>query len=201
MNKENGILIVFSGPSGAGKDTVLEQLLKKSDIVKSVSATTRAMREGETDGTDYYFVSREAFLSMIEKGEMLEYAEYVGNFYGTPRKPVEQWLSEGKDVLLKIEVQGGRKVKSLMPESVGIFIMPPSPEELERRLRNRGTDDEDAIRKRLQTAVEEMKCAGDYDYVVVNDRIEDAVEEIKALTERIKLERRRRSVENGFKAY
>lgn len=190
MCEDKGLLIVFSGPSGAGKDTVLEALLKKSDIRKSISATTRDKRPGETDGLDYHFVTREQFLSMVARGEMLEYAEYVGNFYGTPKGPVQDWTQKGQDVLLKIEVQGGAQVKKMMPDCIEIFIMPPSLEELERRLRTRGTDDETAVQKRLAAAVEEMKCSSDYDFVVVNDRVEDAVEKIKEIINQVKRERR-----------
>ena len=189
MNKEKGLLIVFSGPSGTGKDTVLEVLLKKSDVQKSVSATTRAMRPGERDGLDYYFVTRDQFLSMIENGEMLEYAEYVGNYYGTPLGPVREWTANGTDVILKIEVQGGAQVKRKYPDSVGIFIMPPSIEELERRLRGRGTDDEAAVQKRLAVAMEEMKCAPQYDYTVVNDDVENAVKDVLAVIETEKARR------------
>ena len=179
---DKGLLIVFSGPSGTGKDTVLDVLLRETDTVKkSVSATTRAPREGERDGVDYHFISRDQFLSLIERGEMLEYAEYVGNFYGTPLGPVREWTEKGIDVILKIEVQGGAIVREKCPDSIGIFILPPSVEELERRLRGRGTDDEAAVQKRLATAIEEMKCADAYDYTVVNDNVERAVQEIRTI--------------------
>ena len=176
MNK--GKLIVFSGPSGSGKDTVIEKLLPKCDIVKSVSATTRDIRPGEKNGVDYYFVSREEFEKMINEGQMLEYTQYVGNYYGTPKAPVDKWLCEGKNVLLKIEVDGGAQIKEKAPECVSIFILPPSIEELERRLRGRSTDSEAAINKRLETAKLEMQCAKLYDYNVINDDLDLAVEEI-----------------------
>ena len=184
MKMNKGKLIVFSGPSGSGKDTVLEKLLPKCEITKSISATTRDIRVGEKDGVDYYFVSREEFEKMIEEGQMLEYTQYVGNYYGTPKAPINKWLMEGKNVLLKIEVDGGAQIKEKMPECVSIFILPPSEEELERRLRGRGTDDEAATKKRLETAKLEMQCAKLYDYNVVNDDLDTAVEEIIAIIEK-----------------
>ena len=180
MNK--GRLYVFSGPSGVGKDTVLS----RSDLTKSVSATTRAPREGETDGVDYYFVTKEQFETLIREGGMLEYTVYAGNYYGTPKAPVEAWLSEGKDVILKIEVDGGAQIKTLMPESIGIFILPPSKEELERRLRMRGTDSEEAVQKRLSAALNELSCAERYDYRVVNDDLDLCVDEILAILKKNK---------------
>ena len=190
MHKGKGLLIVFSGPSGTGKDTVLEALLRKSSTIRrSVSATTRAPRAGETDGVDYRFMTRDAFLALVARGEMLEYAEYVGNYYGTPLGPVREWTANGTDVILKIEVQGGAQVKRKYPDSVGIFIMPPSIEELERRLRGRGTDDEAAVQKRLAVAMEEMKCAPQYDYTVVNDDVENAVKDVLAVIETEKARR------------
>ena len=184
MNK--GRLYVFSGPSGVGKDTVLSLLLSRSDLTKSVSATTRAPREGETDGVDYYFVTKEQFETLIREGGMLEYTVYAGNYYGTPKAPVEAWLSEGKDVILKIEVDGGAQIKTLMPESIGIFILPPSKEELERRLRMRGTDSEEAVQKRLAAALNELSCAERYDYRVVNDDLDLCVDEILAILKKNK---------------
>ena len=184
MNK--GRLYVFSGPSGVGKDTVLSLLLSRSDLTKSVSATTRAPREGETDGVDYYFVTKEQFETLIREGGMLEYTVYAGNYYGTPKAPVEAWLAEGKDVILKIEVDGGAQIKTLMPESIGIFILPPSKEELERRLRMRGTDSEEAVQKRLAAALNELSCAERYDYRVVNDDLDLCVDEILAILKKNK---------------
>ena len=184
--RSKGTLYVFSGPSGVGKDTVLSLLLTRSDLVKSVSATTRAPREGEVDGVDYYFVSKEEFERLIETGEMLEYTVYAGNYYGTPKAPVERWLSEGSDVILKIEVDGFSQIKKLMPESVGIFLLPPSKEELERRLRARGTDSEEAVLRRLETALNELSCAENYDWRVVNDDLDLCVDEILAFLKKQK---------------
>ena len=181
MCEDKGLLIVFSGPSGAGKDTVLEALLKKSDIRKSISATTRDKRPGETDGLDYHFVTREQFLSMVARGEMLEYAEYVGNFYGTPKRFVDEAMNAGKDVILDIEVQGAIQVVSKRPDTVRIFIAPPSWAELERRLTERGTDSQEKIQKRLLRAKVEFQTAHTYDYFVINDTVENAVEELNAI--------------------
>lgn len=178
----NGLLIVFSGPSGAGKDTILNHLLEKnSNLRLSVSATTRQPRQGETDGVDYHFISKDQFSDMLSKDEMLESAEYCGNCYGTPIKPIENWMAEGKDVILEIEVQGGAQIKKKRPESVSIFILPPSLATLEYRLRNRGTEEEAVIQKRLSAAKNEITESNHYDYVVVNDNIENAVNEIEQI--------------------
>ncbi|WBY63342.1 guanylate kinase [Thermocaproicibacter melissae] len=174
-----GLLVVLSGPSGAGKGTIVKALLERRPQIRlSISATTRAPRQGETDGKEYYFISREKFSQMAEEGKMLETAEYCGNFYGTPAAPIEEWTSQGNDVILEIEVQGGANVKKKRPDSVGIFILPPSREELERRLRTRGTESDDVIRERLAAADRELKEVEHYDYVVVNDTVENAVEKI-----------------------
>ena len=176
---ESGLLIVFSGPSGAGKDTILKGLLEKEQQIRlSVSATTRSPRLGEEDGVDYFFLSKEEFSSRIEQDQMLEYAEYCGNYYGTPRAPIEKWNAEGNDVILEIEVQGGSQIKKKCPSCVSIFVLPPSLKELEKRLRLRNTEDEITIQKRLKAAQEEILKAKDYDYVIVNDTIENAIEQI-----------------------
>lgn len=181
MNNE-GLLIVFSGPSGAGKDTVLKLVSENnSNVQLSVSATTRLPRTGEQDGIDYFFLSKEKFTSMIEKDEMLEHAEYCGNFYGTPHTPIQNWINIGKDVILEIEVQGASQIKKKCPNCVSIFILPPSIHVLEQRLRARNTEDEETIRKRMNVARQEIKEAKGYDYVVVNDTIENAAEAIKTI--------------------
>lgn len=177
-----GLLIVFSGPSGAGKDTILKKLLEVNQNIKlSISATTRSPRTGEQDGVDYHFLTREKFLSLIEKDEVLEHAEYCGNFYGTPSAPIENWMNSGNDVILEIEVQGGAQIKKKRPDCVSIFILPPSVFELEHRLRTRNTEDEETIQKRLHAAREEIKQAKNYDYVVINDTIENAVNSINTI--------------------
>lgn len=186
MNK--GLLVVISAPSGGGKGTILKELFSRDGNLKlSVSATTRRPRPGEKHGEQYYFISREEFESLIAEGKMLEHAEYVGNYYGTPRGPVEEWTAQGKDVILEIEVQGGAQVKRLMPECVSIFILPPSTKVLEERLRGRGTEQESTVQKRLETARREIPQASEYDYVVYNDRLEDAVEDIQAILRAEKL--------------
>lgn len=183
-----GLLLVVSAPSAGGKGTILKELFKRDGNLRmSVSATTRSPREGEEHGKHYYFISRDEFQGLIDSGSMLEYAEYVGNMYGTPRGPVEQWLSEGHDVVLEIEVQGGAQIKKLAPECVSIFIVPPSLEVLEKRLRGRGTEEEETIKRRLETARGELAQAENYDYVVVNDRLEDAVDDMQAILRSEKL--------------
>ena len=174
-----GVLVLFSGPSGVGKDTVLEIVLAKdTSLQKSISLTTRGIRENEIDGKDYYFISVPEFEKMIDNNEVLEFARYGQNLYGTPKAPVDKWLSEGKTVILKIEVQGASNIKKLYPESVGIFIMPPSMEVLEQRLRSRGTENEIDIQKRLEIAQNEIGHSKDYDFLVVNDDLEKASENV-----------------------
>lgn len=179
MANKDGLLILFSGPSGVGKDTVLDVVLNKNkDLQKSISLTTRDIRENETDGKDYYFISSEDFEKMIAQGEVLEYAQYGSNLYGTPKGPVDKWLSEGKTVVLKIEVQGAENIKKLYPDSVGIFLLPPSMEVLESRLRSRGTEDEDDVKKRLEIAQDEMRKSKMYDYFVINEDIDCASDDV-----------------------
>ncbi len=182
QKKQKGQLIVLSGPSGVGKSTVIAELLSvRKDIHFSVSFTTRAPRAGEEDGVNYNFVDRVEFERMIRDGELLEHAEYVGNYYGTSLKVIQEKLAQGVDVLLDIEVQGAAKVRAKCPEAVLIFIMPPSFEELSRRLHGRNTDDEDVINGRLQKAREECQEVKNYDYLVVNDKVPEAAAEIMAI--------------------
>ncbi|MGI6029423.1 MAG: guanylate kinase [Candidatus Heteroscillospira sp.] len=182
MKKSKGKLIVLSGPSGAGKSTVIGHLLeRRDDISFSVSATTRAPRPGEQEGVNYYFKTREEFEAMIAGNAFLEHAEYAGNCYGTPRKPVEELLEAGRSVILDIEVQGAFQVKQAMPEAVLVFLAPPSMAELERRLRGRKTDTEEKIRIRLETARREYALAGKYAYIVINDIAETAAMELDAI--------------------
>ncbi len=177
-----GKSFIISGPSGVGKSTVLHALFEgRDDLYFSVSATTRAPREGEVDGKDYHFIAAEKFRTMISEDAFLEYAEYVGNFYGTPKKFVDEAMGEGKDVILDIEIQGATQVCAKRPETVRIFIAPPSWGELERRLTARGTDTPEKIQKRLLRAKVEMESAGDYDYFVINDTVENAVNELRAI--------------------
>ena len=179
---KKGKTFIVSGPSGVGKSTVLHALLeKREDTVFSVSATTRAPRVGETDGVHYFFLNQDTFREWIRQDEFLEYAEFVGNFYGTPKKYVQDAMAQGKDVILDIEVQGADQIVQKMPEVVRIFIAPPSWEELERRLTRRGTDSADKIRERLLRAQVEFRTAHTYDYFVINDTVENAVAELEAI--------------------
>lgn len=176
--KDDKLLIVISGPSGAGKGTIVSELKKKDNIKVSISATTRQPREGETDGIHYHFITKEQFTKMVEENGFLEHAQYCENCYGSPRKQAEEWIAEGNDVILEIDVQGYEQVKKNYPDCVGVFIMPPSMKELERRLRKRGTEDEETIQKRLECAKEEIKKAPEYDYIVVNGPIEECVADV-----------------------
>ena len=182
MMTERGRLIVISGPSGAGKSTVLFKAIEgRNDFCFSTSVTTRAPRPGEQDGREYFFVDRQRYDQMVENDELLEHAEYVGNGYGTPRAYVDQKLAEGMNVVLDIEVQGARQVKTKRPDAVMIFVIPPSMEELRRRLVNRGTDTPEAIEGRLARARQEYAEAEIYDYLIVNDDADVAASEFKAI--------------------
>lgn len=176
MSDRRGILFVMTGASGVGKDTIRRAALPDlGDLYFSISATTRERRSGEVDGKHYHFIEREAFERMIDRNELLEYADYVGDFYGTPVAPVERALASGRDVLLELELVGARQVKERMPEAIMLFIAPPSLIELERRLRGRGTDSEEKIQKRLSRARDEIRAVREFDYVVANDLLADAV--------------------------
>ena len=179
---DKGVLVVVSGPSGAGKSTVIHKVFeKRNDLYFSVSATTRPPREGEIDAVDYHFISPEAFREMIDNHRLLEFAQYVDNFYGTPCQPVEEALMVGKNVILDIEVQGAAQIMTNFPEAIGVFLCPPSLEELEKRLRYRGTDSEEKIMKRILTARDEYKKIKNYNYIVINEDADIAAEELNAI--------------------
>ncbi len=182
MEDEKGILFILSGPSGVGKGTVRKALFEQDPALQySISVTTRKPREGEQDGVDYFFKTKEAVEKMIQQNELIEYAEYVGNYYGTPKDYVERTLQEGKDVFLEIEVQGAMQVKRNFPEGVFIFLFPPSLEELKNRIIHRGTETEDLVKNRLLEARKEIELMDEYDYVVVNDQVDHAVSKIKSI--------------------
>ncbi|MEE1002652.1 MAG: guanylate kinase [Acutalibacteraceae bacterium] len=177
-----GSLFIFSGPSGIGKDTVLKEVMNSSDNIRlSISSITREMRDGEIEGEKYHFVSREEFEEMINKKELLEYNEYIGNFYGTPKAPVVDWMNKGYDVILEIDVNGAFKVKKKMPEAVMVFMLPKSIDVLRHRLEKRGTESPETIEKRLRQAAREITFAPEYDYVFFNDDLETAVNDLKSI--------------------
>lgn len=179
---QKGILIVLSGPSGAGKGTICKELLRsRPEIYYSISATTRQPRTGEENGVNYFFVSHDQFKIMINNDELLEWAEVYGNYYGTPSSYVMKLLAQGKDVILEIDTQGAMKVKKKFPEGVYIYIVPPSLDELADRIYKRGTDSLDSIKNRLNCACEELNCAYNYNYVVVNDEVTEAVNKVAAI--------------------
>lgn len=174
-----GGVFIISGPSGSGKDALLTELFKKCPEIKfSISSVTRNMREGEKEGEKYNFISREKFESMIKNDELLEYNLYVDNYYGTPRKPVEQAVRENKDIFIEVDVNGAKSIREKLPEAVSIFILPPSFTELKRRLSSRGTETEEIITLRMAAALDEIKRANEYDYIVVNDDLLTAVDDI-----------------------
>lgn len=179
-----GLLILISGPSGTGKGTVCDLLRQKHpEISYSISATTRQPRPGEQDGVNYYFYTKEKFREMIDQGQLLEWADVYGNFYGTPKQKVLDRLEAGEDILLEIDTQGALNVMKVMPEGLFIFLLPPSLEELAARLKGRGTETEESLHRRLGAAVDEIKLATKYRYVVVNDKVEDAQETIAKIIE------------------
>lgn len=188
-----GMLLILSGPSGSGKDTVIAELFKLNlNLIQSLSMTTRTPRDGEKNGVDYLFVDTECFEKAILDGEMLEYMQYGRNYYGTPKAPIDNWLKDGKTVILKIDIKGFDNVKRLYPDSVSVFLSPPSMEVLEKRLRLRGSENEENVKIRMNIALNEMKKIPEYDYLVINDELEKAVDEIKTIitAEKLKVSRR-----------
>lgn len=182
--KDRGILIIVSGFSGAGKGTVMKKLMSEYDnYALSISATTRAPRTGEQDGREYFFKTVEEFETMIKNNQLIEYANYVGNYYGTPKEYVEKMLDEGKDVILEIEMQGTMKVKEMMPETVLVFITPPTADELKKRLEGRGTEDSETIKARLKRASEEVVYMDKYDYLLINDKLDECVENLHKIVQ------------------
>lgn len=175
----SGILVVVSGFSGSGKGTIMNRLMEKYDnYALSISATTRSPREGEQDGREYFFKSIEDFETMIDNDQLIEYARYVDNYYGTPREYVESQMKQGKDVILEIEIQGAQKVKTKFPDTVLLFVTPPNGAELKKRLENRGTETSEVIKSRLRRANEEAEGMGLYDYLIVNDELEECVDKV-----------------------
>lgn len=195
-----GLLFVVSAPAGCGKDTILNEFFKKTDCAGyAVSATTRAPREGEVNGVHYHFLTREEFERKIAEKDVLEYTEYCGNYYGTLRKSVNDLIDQGKDAILKIEVEGAMNIRRLFPEACLVFILPPSWEVLENRLRNRGTETEEKIIERTRQARTEVGFAKNYDYLIVNDKLDKAVDDLLAVLRAEKLRRSRNDeLLNGF---
>lgn len=188
---QKGLLVVISGPSGAGKGTICKALLQENDFWLSVSATTRQPRNGEVDGVNYYFLTKEDFEEKISKNDFLEYAEVYGNYYGTPRSKALEAINNGKDVILEIDIQGALKVKETYPEGVFIFILPPSMEELKQRIINRGSETPESLMTRFKSAYKEINYVSKYNYAVVNDTVEEAVKKIQGImvAERCRVDR------------
>jgi guanylate kinase len=199
MNKK-GLLFIISGPAGSGKGTIVSRVRELAQFDFSVSATTRSPRPGEEHGVPYYFIDKTEFEGKIEAGEMLEYAQYVGNYYGTPKKPVEDALAAGRNIVLDIEVKGALQVKEKMPEAVMIYILPPDYETLLSRIRGRGTETEEVIQKRMNEARNEIRTFPKYDYVVINDTVEKAAQDVLSIlrTENMKTFRNLDIQENFF---
>ena len=190
----NGRLLIVSGPSGSGKDTILKKVFERVPEVKfSISSITRPMRPGEVEGEKYNFVSREYFEEMIKNDLLLEYNNYVGNYYGTPRGPVDEVIKNGGEIIIEVDVNGAKNIKNKVADAVSVFIMPPSFEVLKARLTGRGTDDEEVIKQRLDAALAEIACAEQYDYIVVNDNLEEAVEDFITIikTDRLSVKRQK----------
>lgn len=180
--KQEGILIIISGPSGTGKSTIVKEFMKRNvDVELSVSATTRKIRPGEEEGKNYFFISHETFIEMLKQEAFLEHAQVYGNYYGTPRDFVNNKLKEGKNVLLEIDTEGALQIKEKFPQGVFIFIVPPSISELQRRINSRGTESEEEVKRRLNSSIDEIKQLAHYDYVVMNDHVSNAVEMIESI--------------------
>lgn len=190
MLKE-GLKLVISGPSGSGKGTIVKELIKSENFKLSVSATTRAPREGEKNGVHYFFKSKEAFEKMIVEGELLEYAAFCENYYGTPKVFIEECVRAGKDIILEIEVQGAKQIKAIYPDAIFIFVVPPTLKELEKRLVGRNTETKEVIQKRLERAKEELSLYKEYDYIIINDNIEQAAKYIQEIVRIEKLKSHR----------
>lgn len=202
MVKRKGLLLVVSGPSGAGKGTICKALLNKNDQIKlSVSATTRKPRTGEVHGVNYFFLEKEEFTTMIENGEFLEYAQIYDNFYGTPKAAIIECLEKGQDVILEIEMQGAKQIKEVYPEGVFIFVLPPSLEELKSRIVGRGTETAEEIEKRFSCAFEEINQIENYDYFIVNEDVDKSVNDVEAIicAEKNKVTRYKNNIIDKFK--